>query len=427
MIIKRHIFAVILLIVFLLASGCGVNEGPETSPAPEIQATPVPAPEAAPTPSPAPEPDPVAQQVSAMSVEQKVGQLLIAGIEGTNPGDDALVAVQDYQVGGMILFGRNVEGAAQLTGLTNDLKALNGDYVPLFLCVDQEGGRVDRMPAEVKRMPSAYAAGEAGEAETYGALLAEECAAFGFNLDFAPCLDIWSNPDNTVIGDRAFGTEWEGVSERAFDALGALRENGNVIPVVKHFPGHGDTSEDSHVELPVVNKTLDELWQSELVPFDMVLSGSFWGQIRSDPAPAVMVAHILMTALDPERPASLSPAVVSGLLREEMGFEGVVFTDDLTMGAISGTYGMGEACVLAVEAGCDALLVCHGADNLSAAREALLAAVADGRITEARLDESVTRILAVKMAYGLTNDPVDAPDLEALNTAISDFRMQFSS
>ena len=132
---------------------------------------------------------------------------------------------------------------------------------------------------------------------------------------------------------------------------------------------------------------------------------------------------------DPEEliAAALSPAVVSGLLREEMGFEGVVFTDDLTMGAISGTYGMGEACVLAVEAGCDALLVCHGADNLSAAREALLAAVADGRITEARLDESVTRILAVKMAYGLTNDPVDAPDLEALNTAISDFRMQLSS
>ena len=137
-----------------------------------------------------------------------------------------------------------------------------------------------------------------------------------------------------------------------------------------------------------------------------------------DPAPAVMVAHILMTQIDPDLPASLSPKVVTGLLGEEMGYEGMVCTDDLTMGAISSTYGMGEAAVMAVEAGCDLLLVCHGADNLTAARDALLEAADSGRISPERLDESVKRILSLKVEYGLTNDPVDTPDVDALNASI---------
>ena len=137
-----------------------------------------------------------------------------------------------------------------------------------------------------------------------------------------------------------------------------------------------------------------------------------------EPAPAVMVAHILLSQIDPDNPASLSPEVVTGLLREEMGYEGVVCTDDLTMGAVTQSYGLGEAAVLAVEAGCDILLVCHGPDSVPAVRTALLEAAASGRITAERLDESVYRILAVKEEYGLTNDPVEPPDVEALNEII---------
>lgn len=328
-------------------------------------------------------------------------------------------------MGGIILFRRNVESAEQLTTLTNSLKELNGDYIPLFLCVDQEGGRVDRMPPEVSRMPAAYTVGQAlssGAGADYGALLAEECAAFGFNMDFAPCLDIWSNPDNTVIGDRALGTDWERVGELGFSAVEAMRAQGTVIPVVKHFPGHGDTAVDSHMELPIVDKTLDALRQNELLPFDMVLSGTYFGEPRTTPAPAVMVAHILMTQLDPDYPASLSPAVVTGLLREELGFEGVVCTDDLTMGAICNTYGLGEAAVLAVEAGCDLLLVCGNMTDLDQARDALLSAVEDGRISQARLDESVYRLLALKREYHLSNAPVEPPDIDALNAQIAQIR-----
>ena len=417
---KRNLLAAILLIVFTLTTACAARPVQPTD-TPAAETTPAAAP--APTPEPTPTPDPIAEAVAAMSTEQKVSQLLVAGIEGTQLGQDAVQAVQDYQVGGVILFGRNVESAWQLAELTNGLKDLNGDYTPLFLCVDQEGGRVDRMPPEVERTPSAWSVGQTLDTEgvgaAYGALLAEECAAFGFNMDFAPSLDIWSNPDNTVIGDRAFGNDWEWTAFFGMSAVESMEEQGGVIPVVKHFPGHGDTSVDSHVALPVVDKSLEELWQSELVPFNMVLNQEdYFGAQAGPSAPAVMVAHILLSQVDPDYPASLSHRVVTGLLREEMGFDGVVCTDDLTMGAVSNTYGMGEAAVLAVETGCDLLLVCHGADNLTAARDALLEAADSGRLSPERLDESVKRILSLKAEYGLTNDPVDTPDVDALNARI---------
>ena len=419
---KRNLLAGLLLVVFVLTAGCAARPAQPTD-TPAAETTPAAAPSPTPTPEPTPTPDPIAEAVAAMSTEQKVSQLLVAGIEGTQLGQDAVQAVQDYQVGGVILFGRNVESAWQLAELTNGLKDLNGDYTPLFLCVDQEGGRVDRMPPEVERTPSAWSVGQTLDTEgvgaAYGALLAEECAAFGFNMDFAPSLDIWSNPDNTVIGDRAFGNDWEWTAFFGMSAVESMEEQGGVIPVVKHFPGHGDTSVDSHVALPVVDKSLEELWQSELVPFNMVLNQEdYFGAQAGPSAPAVMVAHILLSQVDPDYPSSLSQKVVTGLLREEMGFDGVVCTDDLTMGAVSNTYGMGEAAVLAVEAGCDLLLVCHGADNLTAARDALLEAVDSGRISPERLDESVKRILSLKAEYGLTNEPVDTPDVDALNARI---------
>ena len=419
---KRNLLAGLLLVVFVLTAGCAARPAQPTD-TPAAETTPAAAPSPTPTPEPTPTPDPIAEAVAAMSTEQKVSQLLVAGIEGTQLGQDAVQAVQDYQVGGVILFGRNVESAWQLAELTNGLKDLNGDYTPLFLCVDQEGGRVDRMPPEVERTPSAWSVGQTLDTEgvgaAYGALLAEECAAFGFNMDFAPSLDIWSNPDNTVIGDRAFGNDWEWTAFFGMSAVESMEEQGGVIPVVKHFPGHGDTSVDSHVALPVVDKSLEELWQSELVPFNMTLNQEdYFGAQAGPSAPAVMVAHILLSQVDPDYPASLSHRVVTGLLREEMDFDGVVCTDDLTMGAVSNTYGMGEAAVLAVEAGCDLLLVCHGADNLTAARDALMEAADSGRISPERLDESVKRILSLKVEYGLTNDPVDTPDVDALNARI---------
>ncbi|WP_050619265.1 beta-N-acetylhexosaminidase [Intestinimonas massiliensis (ex Afouda et al. 2020)] len=413
---NRNLLALILLIVFTF-TGCQTAAVP--APAPEAAPTAaVPSPESTPTPAltPVPEPDPFAEQLAAMTVEEKVGQLLIGGFEGTEIGDQATRLVQEYQVGGLILYGRNIAGAGQLVTLTNGLKALNGDGIPLFLSIDQEGGGVDRMPPEVRRTPGAYCVGQTGSvpaAQSYGDVLAAECAAFGLNLDFAPVLDVWSNPGNTVIGQRAFSADARTVAGLGPAAARRMMDQG-IIPAVKHFPGHGDTAVDSHVGLPVVDKSPEELEETELIPFRAAIqSAGTDGQV-----PAVMVAHILLTQLDPERPASLSPAVVTGLLREELGFAGAVLTDDLTMGAVTQSYGLGEAAVLAVEAGCDILLVCHGQDSVPAVRTALLEAVASGRITAERLDESVYRILRLKTEYALTNEPVSSPDLEALNAQI---------
>lgn len=401
---KRYLLPLIFLLVFALA-GCGGQQPTAATPEATVAPTATPTP----TPEPTPTPDPAAELLAGMTVEQKVGQLLVAGIEGLEPGEDGAQAVADYQVGGVILFGRNVESADQLTALTNGLKELNGDSIPLFLSVDQEGGRVDRMPPEVDDLPAAYDYIQAGgDPLARGQVLAEDCSAFGLNLNFSTCLDIWSNPENTVIGDRAYGADWASVTQAGLAVNRGLTEGG-VIPVVKHFPGHGDTLEDSHETLPVVDKTLEELEQSELKPFRAAVDQG---------APVVMVGHILLEQVDPDNPASLSSPVVTGLLRQKMGFDGVVCTDDLTMAAVSDSYGMGEAAVLAVEAGCDLLLVCHEADNLTAARDALLAAVDSGRLSMDRLDASVYRILALKLDWGLTNAPVEVPDVEALNARI---------
>lgn len=196
-----------------------------------------------PEPSPTPTPDRVGEALAGMTVEQKAAQLLVAGIEGTEPGEDAVQAIQGYQVGGVILFGRNVESAEQLAALTNGLKELNGDYVPLFLCVDQEGGRVDRMPPEVTDLPSALDFGSIADPEarmdacfTLGQTLAAQCAAFGFNMDFAPSLDIWSNPDNTVIGDRAFGNDWEWTAFFGMSAVEGMEKQGDRDPRGEALP-----------------------------------------------------------------------------------------------------------------------------------------------------------------------------------------------
>jgi len=367
-----------------LFGGCQ-SEVLAPSAAPVVEVTAAPAPTLAPTPTLAPEPtptatpDPIAAQIAAMSIEEKCGQLLVAGIEGLTAGADAIYAVTEVNAGGIILFRRNIGSAEQVAALNQSLRSLA--TLPLLLCVDEEGGRVTRMPPDRKPLPAAGKLTAKTDFYALGKTLGEELIALGYNVDFAPVLDVFSNPRNTVIGDRAFGSDAETVIAQALPFAEGLAAAG-ILPVGKHFPGHGDTAEDSHTALPLVRKTLDELEALELLPFRAAVEAGM---------PAMMVGHILLTELDAELPASLSPAVVNGLLRGELGFDGVVFTDDLTMGALK-AYSIGERTVLAFEAGCDMLLICHGQKNLAEAHAALIAAVDEGRICEAQLDESLERI-----------------------------------
>lgn len=420
---KRIWTAVGLLLLLTACGGPAAEETPAPEPTPTQTAEPTPPPESTPTQTAAPTPtpevtiDPVTEQVAAMTEEELAGQLLVVGLEGTAPGDDAREAIEELHVGGVILFPKNVENASQLAAFTNSLKELNraAGNVPLFLCVDEEGGSVSRMPPEVTDLPAAFDGPYGG---IRGEVLATECKAFGFNLDFAPVLDVWSNPDNTVIGKRAFHTDPLEVTISSTGCAYAMMDAG-VIPAVKHFPGHGDTDADSHESLPVVDKTRQELEDTELMPFRFAVEGGSWKAQKHDPVPAVMVGHILLKQIAPQLPASLSPQVVDGLLRRELGFDGVVFTDDLTMGAVSQNYDISEAVVLSLQAGCDMALVCHEEENARAAHAAILAALKEGTLTRERLEESVCRILSLKAAYGVDDVPVEEPDVEELNRLIA--------
>lgn len=268
---------------------------------------------------------------------------------------------------------------------------------------------VSRMPGEVADLPSAYDYAQAGgDPYARGEALAAECKAFGFHVDFAPVMDVWSNPNNTVIGKRAFASDAETAALFGQRTADRISYEG-VIPVGKHFPGHGDTETDSHVGLPVVDKSLEELRACELYPFQYAFG---------DHLAAVMVGHILLSQVDPLLPSSLSPKVVDGLLREELGFEGVVFTDDLTMGAVSQGYDLPEAVVLSIQAGCDMALICHKEENARSAHKAILTALEEGTLTRQRLEESACRILSLKAAYGVDDSPVGEPNVEELNEVI---------
>ncbi|GGF68837.1 glycoside hydrolase family 3 [Paenibacillus albidus] len=353
--------------------------------------------------------DPVALTIAAMTLEDKIGQMLLVGIDGTQPDPETQRMIAEDKVGGIILYADNIKGLDGMVSLVNALKQSNkSNPVPLFMSVDQEGGKVSRMPAEYASIPANGKVGRTNDpqsARMMGSLLARQVLAAGFNMNFAPVLDINSNPDNPVIGDRSFGSNAPLVTKLGIAEMKGIESEG-VVPVVKHFPGHGDTSVDSHLELPVVNKTAAELSKLEWLPFQAAIKEN---------AAAVMVAHILFPQLDKDKPASLSPIIIGEQLRGVMGYQGVVITDDLTMGAILKNYDLAEAAVDTVQAGSDILLIAHEYSNERKVREALLLSVRNGTIAESRIDESVNRILSLKARYALSDEPVAVPDLNKLN------------
>ncbi len=354
----------------------------------------------------------VTDTVEQMTLDEKIGQMMFAGVSGTTLQQETTSLIHDYKVGGLILYGNNLETPQQTVTLMNALMAANvNNQFPLFLGTDQEGGKVIRLPGPLKNFPTNQSIGDINQSSlsfAVGQLLGEQLKAFGFNLDFAPVLDVNSNPNNPIIGDRSFSNDPEIVSQLGIETMKGL-ESKQVIPVVKHFPGHGDTAVDSHLELPKVTKSLDDLNQLELVPFKAAIDSG---------ADVVMVAHILLPKIDPQYPSSMSKEVITGMLREQLGFDGVVMTDDMTMKAITNHFDIGQAAVDSVKAGSDVILIAHEYANVTAAVQAVKAAVNKGEITEDRINDSVRRIIALKQKYQLANQPVTPVDINQLNTDI---------
>lgn len=269
------------------------------------------------------------------------------------------------------------------------------------------------MPDEFEDLPSNQHIGKVNDEEIsykIGTVIAEEIKSFGFNMNFAPVLDINSNPDNPVIGDRSFGLDLDIVSRLGIQTMKGIQSE-NIIPVVKHFPGHGDTSVDSHIDLPIVNNDFNRLESFELVPFVQAINNN---------ADAIMIAHVFLPKVDSDNPVTMSKVIITDILRNQLNFNGVIITDDMAMGAIVENYDIGDAAVKAVLAGSDIILVAHTYENQMTVISALKKAVEVGKIPEEKIEESVYRILKLKQKYNLTDQQINSINVNELNKKIGD-------
>lgn len=341
-----------------------------------------------------------------MSLREKVGQLFIVRPEAlaensnaetapaTDRVDDAVISrIEEYPVGGIALFSRNITSAEQLPMFISDLQS--SSKYPLFIAVDEEGGRVARIAnsdffnvASYKSMEDIGKAGDASKAEEVGRQIGLYLKELGFNLDFAPVADTNTNPQNIVIGDRSYGSDPALVARMVSAQLDGMHDSG-IMGTLKHFPGHGDTRDDTHSGYVSIEKTWDELKECELVPFITALPK----------ADMVMVSHITAVNVTSDKlPTSMSETMITGKLRNELGYDGVIITDAMAMGAVADNYTSAEAAVTAVKAGVDIVLM---PQNLDEAFNGVMNAVTDGEISMERLDESVMRILKLKARYKL--------------------------
>jgi beta-N-acetylhexosaminidase len=346
------------------------------------------------------EADPIAARaqeiLSDMSVWEKVCQMFVVSPETlaasgtvTQAGDQTRTALQDYPVGGVIYFAKNLVSSDQVKTMIANTQSYS--KLGLLIAVDEEGGVVNRLMSTLgtTHFDSMYNYRNDGTetAHDNAQTIGSDIAAYGFNTDFAPVADVWSNPSNTVIGYRAYSDDYEQAAELVAAAVSGFHDAG-VACTLKHFPGHGDTAEDSHYSSAYVSKTKEELEAEEWLPFQAGIDAG---------ADLVMIGHLSVPALD-SVPATISHTIVTDILRGELGFDGVVITDSLEMSSVSNLYSSDELAVLAIEAGVDLLLE---PSSFRTAVNGVIAALDSGRLTEERINESVLRILTLKLKYGI--------------------------
>lgn len=407
---KSAALLLILIIVITVGgfsispTGCGLlQENTDSSPTGSSdQTSNLPSPTMSPTMSPVPSPTPsetenIGIMLSGMTVEEKVGQLftvslrrLPSGADVKEMNSDIDTLISKYKVGGIILFSENIDTISQTSELIKNMQSAS--TIPLFISVDEEGGRISRISSNPKmhgtEIPTNQLIGKVNDlelTERIGNIIAQEISSLGFNMDFAPVADVNTNPKNPVIGDRAFGSNASQVSNMvAAEVKGIQGEN--VSAVIKHFPGHGDTATDTHTGSVTVNHDLNRLRRIEFKPFI--------GGINAG-ADGVMVSHIIVPKVGGAKiPSTFSKKIVTDILRNELGFKGLIITDALDMGAITKYYGSGTAAVKAFNAGVDILLMPY---NINNAYNGILNAVNRGDISQERLNESVRRVLETKM------------------------------
>jgi beta-N-acetylhexosaminidase len=338
------------------------------------------------------------------SIPEMTGQMLMSGFEGTTLNPETEDLIRNHHVGGLILFSRNYENPKQLHTLIRDLQnvaASSSTGLPLFISVDQEGGRVARLTEPFTKYPPLCCVGNAGSedlAYRFGQALASELADVGINMDYAPVLDVHTNLENPIIGDRSIASDPDTVAKLANSFINGFRDKG-MIPVGKHFPGHGDTHLDSHLDLPTVKRDAATLETVELVPFRETIAQGL---------EVIMTAHVIYTAWDAKNTATFSKFILQDILRKKLGFHGVIMSDDLEMKAVEKYFPFEEFPRMGIEAGLDMFMICNNVEKVRALHMQLIHDVDSGTIPIAPIQQSLERILHLKK--DLTSPPINPPN-----------------
>jgi beta-N-acetylhexosaminidase len=343
---------------------------------------------------------------STKDLKHMVGQLFVVGFNGYSVPADFKTFAQEYHLGGIIYFKRNVQSPGQLAELSNELQfqIRTAEMPGMFISIDHEGGKVNRLVKPFTKFPGNDYLGELGSPKVgfeFGAILGKELKAVGINVNFAPVVDVLTNAENQVIRNRSFSNDPEVCAKLGSAVCRGIQKMG-VMAVAKHFPGHGDTKEDSHFLLPKINKTIAQLEELEFIPFRRVIRSRVEG---------LMTAHILNPSIDPDYPATLSEKTIEHLLRKELRFTRVLFTDAMEMKAIADHFGLTEAAVLSINAGCDCLIYRGDEGPPMKAIEAVIHALETQKIPLEKVQRALQRIHAAKTAYVDIRRPVEVTDV----------------
>ena len=346
-----------------------------------------------------------------MTLREKVGQMIMMRIHGKEIGPEEIKMIKYYKIGGIILYRKNYDTYEEMVNIINEITRINKENgnVPLFISIDQEGGRVNRMPYEVKRIKSAgKLSSNIDLVKKSGEIIAKMLRDSGINMNFAPVLDIQRFEDDHAIGDRCYGKNAEDVSKNGVVTMKSLAE-GQVIPVIKHFPGHGATTKDSHWSLPRIDRSLEELEKEDIVPFKNAIESG---------AEALMLGHLKVNSMDKRYPASLSKKIVKGYLINKLNYKGLIITDDLKMRGICLRYGFVRAAVKACHAGNDMIMIGVGYGVVKRSIKRLEKEILKGKIDEKDIDSRVEKILSLKKKYCVNDEFTQGMDIENINESI---------
>lgn len=350
--------------------------------------------------------------ISKLTMEEKIGQMFLMGMPGNKVDEITKILIKKYKIGGIIIYKKNIIDEKQLIDLINELKNLNkNNRIPIFISIDEEGGRVNRMPKTFNNLPSAKIVATAGGKKLCyesGQALAEQLKSLGINLNFAPVLDIGGFEDNHAIGDRCYGDTAKEVSENGIEVMKGIMDNG-VISVIKHFPGHGAIKGDSHIFTPIINKKLNVLEEEDIRPFKIAIEQG---------ADCIMVGHLIIRKLNSIYPASLSYKAITELLKQKLGFEGVVITDDLSMKGITLIFGITHPVIKAIKAGANIVIISKKHKSKIKIIEKINKLVIRGKIHEDSINEKVEKVLELKSKYNISDNEVKMGNIDNVNIII---------